>query len=80
MERLTMDADMLHVVTVVANPVRWKSRMQLFDVFLHGMREAGVKLTVVECQYGERPFELSGVPGINHVGVRAKTLLWNRSA
>ena len=73
-----MDANMLHVVTVVANPVRWKSRMQLFDVFLRGMREAGVKLTVVECQYGERPFELGGVPGINHVGVRAKTLLWNK--
>ncbi len=73
-----MDAGMLHVVSVVANPVRWKSRMRLFEIFMRGMQEAGVKLTVVECQYGERPFELADVRGISHVGVRAKTLLWNK--
>ena len=73
-----MDPQLLHVVTVVANPIRWKSRMRLFDLFMRGMLEAGVKLTVVECQYGDRPFDLAGVPAINHVGVRSKTILWNK--
>lgn len=74
-----MRADLLHVVTAVANPVRWKSRISLYHEFERHMLDSGVKLTTVECAYGERPFELSN-PHVNHVKVRANpaALVWNK--
>jgi hypothetical protein len=73
-----LKAELLHVVTVVANPIRWQSRTALYRDFESHMLDSGVQLTVVECAYGDRPFELAGNPHINHVGVRAKTLVWNK--
>ena len=72
-----MRADLLHVVTCIANPLRWKSRIACYHDFARHMAESGVHLTVVECAYGERPFELAA-DGVNHVAVRAKTLVWNK--
>lgn len=68
----------LHVVTAVANPIRWESRLRLYRQFERKMLDAGVKLTVVECAYGERPHELACRPHINHVPVRSKSLVWNK--
>jgi hypothetical protein len=73
-----ISAQSLHVVTVVANPIRWKSRAALYRDFERHMIESGVQLTLVECAYGDRPFELGGNPLVNHVGVRAKSLVWNK--
>lgn len=73
-----MRADLLNVVTAVANPIRWKSRIALFRAFEQHMLASGVHLTVVECAYGDRPFDCAGTPGVQHVGVRAKTLLWTK--
>ncbi len=70
--------DQLHVVTAVANPIRWKSRINLFRAFAQHMLDSGASLTVVECAYGERPFELAGIPHVLHVPVRAKSLVWNK--
>ena len=75
-----MRADLLHVVTCVANPIRWQSRVKLYRQFERHMLDSGVRLTTVECQYGERPFECAGTPGVAHVGVRAKTVLWTKEA
>jgi hypothetical protein len=72
-----MRADLLHVVTVMANPVRWESRLRLYRQFEQHMLESGVHLTTVECALGDRPFELDN-PHVNHVKVRHKTLLWNK--
>jgi hypothetical protein len=73
-----MRNDLLHVVTAVANPIRWESRIRLYRDFERHMLDSGVHLTVVECAYGERPFQCAGTPGVNHVGVRAKTLIWTK--
>lgn len=70
-----MRADLLHVVTCVSNPIRWASRIALARAFADHVTAAGAHLTTVECQYGDRPFELADMPG-QHVGVRAKTLVW----
>jgi hypothetical protein len=74
-----MDADLLHVVAVIANPVRWRSRISLYKKFEQHMLDSGVKLTTVECAYGERPYELDN-PHVNHVKVRANAgaLVWNK--
>lgn len=75
-----MRADLLDVVTVYYNPVRWESRNRLTKQFIDHMLDTGVRLTVVECQVGERPFELSDIEHINHVPVRSKTLCWNKES
>lgn len=73
-----MRADLLDVVAVYSNPIRWQSRLRLHKEFEQHMLDSGVKLTVVECAYGERPFELEDSPHVNRVRVRAKTLVWNK--
>lgn len=42
------------------------------------MLDSGVRLTVVECALGDRPFELNNNARVNHIGVRHKTLVWNK--
>lgn len=73
-----MRADLLHVITVIANPIRWQSRDLLYEAFEQHMLESGVHLTVAELAYGERPFRLANRPGVNHVGLRARTLTWSK--
>jgi hypothetical protein len=73
-----MRADLLHVVTCVSNPIRWKSRIALYRAFEQHMLESGVRLTVVECAYGDRSFECAGTPGVQHVPVHAKTMVWTK--
>lgn len=73
-----MKNELLHVVAVVSNPIRWDSRIALYRKFEQHMIDSGVKLTVVECQYGDRPFELDDNPEVNHVGVRSNTMVWNK--
>lgn len=74
-----MRAELLDVVCVYSNPVRWESRLNRHLEFEKHMLDSGVRLTVVECAYGERPFELpDDNPKINRVRVRAKTMTWNK--
>jgi hypothetical protein len=73
-----MRADLLHVVAVYSNPIRWESRRRVHAAFEEHMLDSGVHLTTVECAYGERPFELEDHPSINRVRVRAKTILWTK--
>ena len=71
-----MQANLLDVIAVYNNPVRWTSRKKLQDVFEQHMLTSGVRLTTVECAYGDRPFELAPNPHINRIQVMAKTWLW----
>src|SRR5271154_4063886 len=73
-----MKANLLHVVTVVYNPIDWESRLRLYREFEAHMLASGVCLTTVECALGSRPHLLGGEARVNHVGVRASTLLWNK--
>ncbi len=44
----------LHVIAVVHNPLRFKSRHELFRRFVKQCRDAGVTLHVVEASFGDR--------------------------
>lgn len=50
----SFDASQLHVIAVVHNPLRFRSRHNLFEEFVRRCREAGVSLHVVEARFGER--------------------------
>ena len=73
-----MHAHSLHVITCIYNPIRWQTRIAHAKTFLKHMLESGVQVTMVECAMGDRPFELEGIEGVEHIGVRARTLAWNK--
>jgi hypothetical protein len=79
-----MRSELLDVVACVANPVREKARIALALPFIDHMIASGVRLTIVECAYGERPFDLvpSTPAAFTHIGVRAagNTLMWNKES
>lgn len=71
-----MKPELLHVVCAVSNPMRWKSRINRYLAFRDHMIASGVHLTVVECGYGDRPWEVESIPGINVVRVRSNSWVW----
>lgn len=73
-----MRADLLHVITVIFNPIQWATRIEHYERFKEHMLAAGVKLYVVECALRHRPFLLGNDPRIVHIPVRANTLAWNK--
>jgi hypothetical protein len=77
-----MRADLLHAVTAISNPVRWQSRIRLYREFEQHMLASGVKLTTVECTFGDRPSECAGNPNVNYVHVKANAgaLVWNKES
>lgn len=74
----------LHVVTVVANPIGWASRVSTARLAIADwLSEPNVEITLVECAYGSRNFELEDLgahPRVNFVGVRAVSLVWNKES
>jgi hypothetical protein len=70
--------DHLHVVTAVANPHRWESRIRLAKNSILEWVSDGAKVTVVECAYGDHSHQLANLPGATHIPVRARTLVWNK--
>ena len=71
----------LHVVTCCANPLRWSSREALARKALaQWLNAPEVHVTIVEAAYGSRGFALADVAGprVEHIGVRATTLAWNK--
>ena len=71
-----MRADLLNVISVRANPVRWQKPDKIALEWIEHMLDAGVTLTIGEVQYGERPFAYDQIKNINHVGLRASTWTW----
>lgn len=75
-----MRADLLHVVTAVTNPIRWKSRIALARDAIRAWVAEGANVTVVECANGERPYELDDIAGATHIPVRAYTVSWSKES
>ncbi|HUB63887.1 MAG TPA: hypothetical protein VL996_05485 [Methylocella sp.] len=71
----------LHIVTAVANPLRWESRTRLArTAILDWLKEPNVHITLVECAYGARGYELADLASdkVAHIPVRARTLVWSK--
>ncbi len=68
----------LHVFTARFNPLRWRRPHQHYVDWAHHMRGLGAEVTVIECAYGEAPFECE-IPGtVTHIGVRADSWAWTK--
>jgi len=81
-EGRVMQNEILHIVTQVSNPIRWKSRNALARAaVLDWLNEPNVQVTLVECQNGTRSYQLEDLAGharVTHVPVRATTMAWSK--
>ena len=68
----------LVVVTIISNPVRYRSRYELYWKFEEAMRQAGATLITVEQAFGERPFVVTERDNPLHVQVRSIDELWHK--
>lgn len=66
----------LVVLTTYFNPCRYATRRKNYDVFMQGMRAAGVTCITVECAFGDDPFELPAA--LDVLQVRSSALLWQK--
>ncbi len=83
---MPLKASDLHVVSVINNPRRWRSRVRLLREFIEHMREQGVSLTLVDHAFGERDHNIDPddpvLNGVRHVRVRggASQEIWIKEA
>jgi hypothetical protein len=72
----------LHIVTCIANPLLWKSRVALAERAIEAwLLDQKVHVTLVECAYGNREYQLEYLAledRVTYIPVRAKTLLWSK--
>ncbi|HEY8033037.1 MAG TPA: hypothetical protein VIF02_11840 [Methylocella sp.] len=72
----------LHIVTAISNPIRWKSRILLArEAITNWLREPNVHVTIVEAAHGARAYDLVDIGDptrVAHVPVRAYTLAWSK--
>lgn len=72
-----MKAEFLDVIGVRFNPLRWATPERHYRSWVQHMLDSGVRLTVCEVQYGDRPF-VCELPHVNHIGVRADSWVWSK--
>ncbi len=73
-----MRTDTLHVVTVISNPIRFKSRYALYEKFKNQVACSGAKLWTVEIAFGDRPFEVTEAGNPYHLQLRSFEELWHK--
>jgi hypothetical protein len=72
----------LYIVTCIANPLLWKSRIALAEKAIDTWLDFNnVHVVLVECAYGQRNYQLDHLKrqypdDFTYIQVRAKTLLW----
>ena len=71
----------LHVVTCVANPLRWRSRIALARAAIADwLDEPNVFVTLAECAHGSRGYDLADLASdrVTHIPLRATTMAWSK--
>lgn len=68
----------LHVITVISNPVRFKSRYKLYKDFEKYVACSGGVHWTVEIAFGDRPFEVTDASNPQHVQLRTYEELWHK--
>ena len=63
--------DRLFVVTVLENPLRWRSRYRNYWIFDKMCKAAGVELYTVEIAFGGREFEVTQFGNPHHLQLRS---------
>jgi hypothetical protein len=70
----------LHVISVISNPVMFRSRLRLFREYYQRMLDMGIDVWVAEAVTGERPFEITNDTNPRHIQVRCDDDIWLKEA
>lgn len=70
--------DNFYVVTMISNPVRFRSRYALYEQFAQHMKEAGVKLITIELCFGDRNHQITNANDPNHIQLQIWDELWHK--
>lgn len=71
--------DILDVILVISNPVRYASRYELYRRCLeHLGQQENVRIHTVELAFGRRPFEVTEACDHNHLQLRTYDELWHK--
>ncbi len=73
-----MDLSDFYVVTMISNPVRYRSRYELYNKFESMMKEAGANLITIELALGVRPFVITEKHNPLHIQLRTVDELWHK--
>lgn len=73
-----MDFSKLYVITMISNPVRYRSRYELYRKFEESMKQAGANLITIELAFGTRPFVITERDNLNHIQLRTIDELWHK--
>lgn len=69
----------LAFVTALSNPARYETRYKLYRKFAKHIEQGlGQRLVTVECQLGDRPFEVTQKDNPDHIQVRSNSELWHK--
>lgn len=75
-----IDLSKFVVVTMVSNPIRYRTRYNLYRKFAKHIEESGVQLLTVEIAYGERPFEITEAENPWHIQLKCREELWHKES
>lgn len=68
----------LHVCTIITNPVRYAARYKLFDGFRAQNEGGDIKHWTVEVAYGNRPFAVTERDNPMHLQLRTHHEIWHK--
>jgi len=68
----------LHVVTMLENPLRWRSRYWNYWMFEQECEAAGAILYTAEVAFGERHFEVTQPGNPRHLQLRTSSEIWHK--
>lgn len=70
--------DGFYVVTMISNPVRFRSRYALYEQFARHMKESGVKLLTMEIRFGDRNHQITEPDTADHIQLETYDELWHK--
>lgn len=68
--------DRLHVLTMVQNPLRWRSRYRNYEALRRHVEDSGGILYTAEVAFGERHFEITEPNNPQHLQLRCEHEPW----
>jgi hypothetical protein len=71
-----MTNDPLYVVTSVFNPLRYNSRIRLYNEFAKYVVDSGADLWTAELAFGDRPYSVTDPANYRHLQLRTSQAIW----
>lgn len=68
----------LHIVTTIFNPMRYRTRLKLYQDFVRMVEASGAILWTVEVATGDREFSITMPDNPHHLQLRTDTIAWHK--